>query len=55
MREGGKPLPLAFQYFVFMVLANQPPPAAYVGPSGVGGVEASWKNDFFPCIYVPFK
>ena len=50
MREGGKPLPLAFQYFVFMVLTNQPPLAAYVGPSGVGGVEASWKNDFFPAV-----
>ena len=31
-------------------LANQPPPAAFVRPSGVGGVEASWKDDFFPAV-----
>ena len=31
-------------------LANQPPPAAFVRPSGVGGVEVSWKDDFFPAV-----
>ena len=32
-------------------LANQPPLAAFVRPSGVGGVEASWKDDLFPCSF----
>ena len=37
-------------FIKLVLLANQPPLAAFVRPSGVGGVEASWRDDFFPAV-----
>ena len=35
------------KFVAFSKLANHPPPGGFVRPSGVGGVEARWKDDFF--------